>query len=76
MNEKELIKEIMLKEGIGNAQLAKRIGITTQAMWDRLNNPKNKSLMISVASQILNAMDYKLVIVPSDKTVKEGYGIK
>ena len=73
MTERDAIKDIMKKEGITNAQLAKRINLTNAALWDRLSSPKKKSLTISTASQMLNALDYKLVIVPSDKQIKDGY---
>ena len=73
MNEREIIKTIMDEQEISNAQLAKRINVSNAAMWDRLNNKNNKSLSISTASQMLNALDYKLVVVPADKVIKGGY---
>ena len=73
MNEREIIKTIMDEQEISNAQLAKRINVSNAAIWDRLNNKNNKSLSISTASQMLNALDYKLVVVPADKVIKGGY---
>ena len=73
MNEREIIETIMDEQEISNAQLAKRINVSNAAIWDRLNNKNNKSLSISTASQMLNALDYKLVVVPADKVIKGGY---
>ena len=72
MNEKEIIMQIMNEQGVTKGQLAKRLNLSNQAVWDRFNNKKNKSLNVATTLQMLRALDYKLVIVPADKIVKDG----
>jgi len=72
MNAKELIMHIMKEQSVSNAKLAKRIGITNAAIWDRLNNKKNKSLRLDVVIQMLAGLDYKVVAIPADKNIPDG----
>lgn len=76
MTAKEIVKTIMDMKSVTNASLASRLNITQQAMWDRLNNKKNKDLSVSVLVDMANAMDYKVVVVPRETRIKEGYVIE
>ena len=72
MEIKAIIKTLMNQDGLKNAALAERLGLTAQAMWDRLNNKKHKSIGVDTAVDILKAMDYKLVVMPRGARMPEG----
>lgn len=69
MKATEIVKEIMEQQGIGQTALGKRIGVRNDAIYQRL---KQDNISVDRLVQMLNAMDYKLVIVPSSKQVREG----
>lgn len=70
MNAKQIVKTIMGEKDVANAVLANRLGITSAALWDRLNNKKNKDLSVSVLCDMLQALDYDVIIVPHGKGSK------
>lgn len=70
MNAKQIVKAIMEEKGVTNAALANRLGITSAALWDRLNNKKNKDLSVSTLCDMLQALDYDVVITPLGKGTK------
>jgi len=72
MTDREIVKAIMTAGGISNAALARQLGITDAAMWDRLNNKKNKSLSTNTLRELLQPLGYKLVVLPEDAPVPEG----
>ena len=62
--------QILLKQKeVTQAMLAKRLGISTQAMWDRL---RRDNLGVSVLNEILQALDYEVVIRPVGKKTSNG----
>ena len=67
MTGREIVKSIMEKQGVSNADMAKRLNITNAAMWDRINSPKVKDIPLSILSDMLRVMDYKIQIVPVKK---------
>lgn len=69
MTGKDIIKEIMDKEEVTNAQLANRLGVTQAVVWARLNNKSAKDMQLAVFDEMLNALGYELVI--RKKTVNE-----
>lgn len=69
MKATEIVKEIMEQQGIGQTALGKRIGVRNDAIYQRL---KQDNISVDRLVQMLNAMDFKLVIVPSSKQVREG----
>lgn len=71
MKGREIVKTIMDKTGISNAQLAHRLGITIPTMWDRINSKKVKDIPLSTLNEMVRALDYKIVIVPASKQVKD-----
>lgn len=74
---KDIIKAIMETKGVSNATLANRLSITQQALWDRLNNKKaTKDLSTAVLVDMAAALDYKVVVVPRETRIKEGYVIE
>lgn len=75
MKAKAVVKELMKAQGINNVTLATRLGISSAAMWDRLNG-KNKDIGVDLLREMLKAMDYKLIAVPRNARVpEEGYEV-
>lgn len=71
MNEKGIIKKILEEQGITVTMLANRLGISQQACWDRLNG-KGKGLRVEIMDDMLAALDYKLIIVPTGAKTPNG----
>lgn len=68
MDARETIKLIMKEKGVTNAELARRLSITQATLWDRLNNRKGrKDIPVSLLSEMLAALECKVVIVDNDK---------
>ena len=82
MNGREIIKDIMTKSNITNSALANKLGITQAALWDRIDTTPRKGkprkdIPVSLLSEMVQAMDYKVTIVPSSTSVAEnGYVIE
>ena len=62
MTGKDIIKDLMEKQDVTNAQLANRLGLTQATMWARLNNQSAKDLQLSVFYEMLDALGYEIVI--------------
>lgn len=81
MNGREIIKDIMAKLTISNATLANRLGITQAALWDRIDTQPRKGkprkdIPVSLLSEMVKVMDYKVVVVPvSTRVPADGYVI-
>ena len=71
MKGRALIGAIMEARGLSNAEMARRLDLSTAAMWDRANNTKSKDVYSSVLAETLEAMGYKLVAVPEDTPLPE-----
>lgn len=69
MKATEIVKDIMEKQGVGQTALGKRIGVKNDAIYQRL---KQDNISVDRLLQMLAAMDYKLVIVPASKPVRDG----
>ena len=77
MKAREITKVIMDKQGVNNASMAERLNITQAALWDRLNTKKAKDIPVSMLSEMLRALDYKVVIVPrSSRLPSDGYEVE
>lgn len=72
MNGREIVKDIMNREGKTNAEVADMLNITQAAMWDRLNNKKVKDISLSTLSEMLRVLGYKVAIVPRTHRVSDG----
>ena len=76
MNGREIIKAIMELKNINNATLASDLGITQAALWDRLDtqprkNKPRKDIPVSLLSEMVRTMDYKVIVVPKNTTVSD-----
>lgn len=61
MNAGEIVKEIMRKQGKGNAEVGAQIGMTGDAIWARINR---KNISIDNLQEMLAVLGYELAIVP------------
>ncbi len=80
MNNREIIKTIMNEQGINNSTLAKRLEITQATLWDRLDTTPRKGkprkdISVTLFSEMLRALDYKVVVVPENTRIRDGYVI-
>ena len=71
MKGREIVKTIMEKQGVTNAQLAHRLDVSIPTMWDRVNSKKVKDIPLSTLNEMLRALDYKIIIVPAGKQTKD-----
>lgn len=71
MRGRQILKSIMEQNDISNAALAKRLGISGAAAWERVNNKNVKDIPSSLLVTMLRAMDYKLVVVPADSKLPD-----
>ena len=70
MKAREVVIDIMNKQGITNAQLAHRMNISLATCWDMTANTKRSyEMQTKVMIPALSALDYKLVAVPRDTKV-------
>ena len=73
MKPTEVMRKLMEEQGIGNAKLANRLGVTPAVAWDRVNNEKKKNGMsVKMLVDMLAVMDYKVVVVPRESKVMPG----
>ena len=77
MTGREIINAIMDKVGVSNATLAHRLGVKPTAMWDRLNSKKIKDIPLATLDEMVRALDYKILIVPSSCNChKDGFEVE
>lgn len=72
MKGREAIKAVMDVKGLSNADLAKRLGMSNAAIWARINTERSRDLQLSLVSEMLRVMDYKIVIMPNNNRIPEG----
>lgn len=72
MTSKELIKTLMTEHDVTNAEMAKTLGITQAALWDRLNSKKSDNTTVAKLGDMLSVMGYKIVVVPDETPIPEG----
>ena len=67
MTGRDLLKELMAERRVTNAQLAERVGIPQTTMWARLNSSAEGDMQLCTFCEMVNALDYELVIRPKGK---------
>ena len=74
MNKTEAIKHILIDQRLTQTAVAKRMGVATNTLVMRI---QRDNIGVSALTEILKALDYKLVIMPANvKTPKDGYEIE
>lgn len=71
MKGKEAVKEIMKTKGETNAAFAEKLDISQQALWDRLNNKKNKDLSLIILCKMARFLGYRVVLMPTTKRISD-----
>ena len=76
MNGRTIIRAVMKKNNVTNAVLAKRLGISHAALWGRIDihsrpNKPRKDIPVSLLSDMLQAMNYKVIVIPSNASVQK-----
>lgn len=71
MRGREIVAKIMGIKKISNAELAHKLDISVPTMWDRINTRKTKDIPISTMNEMVRVMDYKIIVVPSNRQIKE-----
>lgn len=66
MTAKELVKTLMVKKDVSNAEMANALGITQAALWDRLNPKKTNNMTIGKLNDMLSKLGYELVVREKD----------
>lgn len=71
---KTIIREIMDMKGIGMVKMAKMLGFAyPQKVTDRLGTGKSKNLSTDKLDEMVRVLGYKVVIVPEDVVLREGW---
>ena len=71
MRGRDILKQVMELKGLTNAMLAKRLNLTNNAIWERLNNKNVKDIPASMLSDMLREMDYMLIAVPNTTRIPD-----
>ena len=69
MTAKELVRHLMKMKDTTNVSMAEKLGISPQALSDRLKTKKSDNLTVTNFNAMLNAIGYKVVVVPDDKAI-------
>lgn len=76
MTSKELIKMLMSERDMTNADMAKQLGISQAALWDRLNKQSN-NMSIAKMNSMLELLGYKIVLIPKETPIPDdGYEVE
>lgn len=74
MNSREIVCSIYQKSGLTNAEYANLLGISRQAVWDRINTMKAKDMTVSIFSEMVSALGYSVFVskeLPEDAYLVE-----
>lgn len=72
MRGREILKQVMEVKSLTNAQVAKRLKVSNATVWERLNNKNVKDIPVSLMSEMLRVMDYKVIVVPNESRIPDG----
>lgn len=70
MTSKELIKMLMSEKDMTNADMAKQLGISQAALWDRLNKQSN-NMSIAKMNSMIELLGYKIVLIPKETPIPD-----
>lgn len=62
MTGKDIIKDLMEREEVTNAQLARRLNVTQATLWARLNYKNVKDIALSMFGEMVDALGYEIVL--------------
>lgn len=64
----EAVKEIMKHKGVRSVTLCEALGIKSNVLSERF---KQKNVSVSKLNEMVRLMDYRVVLVPSDKSLDD-----
>lgn len=64
MKGREVVKQILDNQGVGITDYAARLGISKQTAWNRVNSSNVKDIPLSLLADMLQVLDYKIMVVP------------
>ena len=70
---KSAVRDIMANKGIGTNALAKMLGKLPRNVSDRLNPAKCTNLSIDKLDELVSALGYKIVLMPKEVKVRDGW---
>ena len=70
---KKVVREVMVKTGIGTSEMARKLGKPARLVSDRLGLDKSTNLSTDKMCEFLDVMGYRLVVMPSDEPMKDGW---
>lgn len=65
----DIIREIIKSQELGVNEYSRRLGKSPRLVSDRLHHP---NISIDKLQEMLRVLDYKILIVPGDRRVKDG----
>lgn len=65
----EVLRQVMRDRSVRPVDLRKRLGLESNTMANRLSR---NGITVDKLTEMLRAMDYKLVVVPSDARLRDG----
>ena len=76
MKANEILKEILTESGKTKAELGRAVGIEDKKASDLINKRmKQENISVNVMVEMLNAMGYTMVVVPTGAKMKDGYEV-
>ena len=73
MTVNEILEAIMEEKGMTKAQVGRAVGIEDKKASDLINKRmKQKNISVNVLSEMLAAMGYTMVVVPTGPRLKDG----
>lgn len=72
MTGRELIKTLMQETGITNAQMAATMNLSQATIWERLNNTKTRDIPLSTFCDMIDALNYTVVVLPKASNLPDG----
>ena len=69
----EILETIMKEQGKSKAELGRAVGIEDKKASDLINKRmKQKNISVNVLAEMLGAMGYTMVVVPTGSKLKDG----
>ena len=73
MTASEAIKEILKLKELNQAKLSDMLDIPLKTLNERL---RHKNMSVNKLDEMLRVMGYKIMVVPRDKKVENGFDVK
>lgn len=75
MTGKQIVSDLMKKQGVANCDMATAIGVTQATLWERLNPKKSDNMTIKTLQEMAGVLGYEVVVVKKGTLVDDAYYI-